>query len=395
MRIGHPIQQTMEQIHEVDEHAPANQEPASNINDDHTKFPDATSVISKESTTYSPELRDEVTVGLAHAIMKQLPPSLTCATPIKYSERFLASHLMSIVEEFAESAKTESLNEVHLKGLRMVRRMKKDIADKFQDEIRRQSQQQNTVRQPVIAVGSQPQMSFQEKVNVWCMEADPNEMNEHGMGIPATQEEINQISPDAPPESVVSTFEGSLQDSDGSLAMYEPMSPEAGPIIPSTGKPWTIDPTTILHHFTQQNSSSFKALVQKTERLLERYHGRKMELIQQRTSEALSWYASDYKEGGRPFKAQFNIDWDLRGFLESNYDDGTQQDLNLILAATGGIGEAKLCSVAEFMRWQWPACKRELIDAIHGVLRKNDSRPASRHCKWLKFYSKYGEYLGA
>jgi len=102
-----------------------------------------------------------------------------------------------------------------------------------------------------------------------------------------------------------------------------------------------------------------------------------LSMIQHRVSSALK-RIDDPMFGSEFPKARFQICWNLEDYLRDNYDD--PPDLSNILATTGVLAKAQLCTVGEYFQqveaWK-PHCT-ELLQALREALDKrnpNDSAP--------------------
>ncbi|RYP68153.1 hypothetical protein DL770_008488 [Monosporascus sp. CRB-9-2] len=135
----------------------------------------------------------------------------------------------------------------------------------------------------------------------------------------------------------------------------------------------SVNPAEIMDYFTKQ--SAFDDLIHETERLFERYHGQKMDLIRQRTSLALRRHPGENQK----FFAHFSVDWILAEFLINNYDAGVGQKLDRILAATGGSETARMCTVGEYMAWCWPSYSTQLLHIIETALCSGNSEQKWYH----------------
>jgi hypothetical protein len=114
---------------------------------------------------------------------------------------------------------------------------------------------------------------------------------------------------------------------------------------------------------------AFADLVSQVNLLVERECCNPMELIRVRVLEGLLRLRSNRKVSHTALTARFCTDaWDMRQYLEANYDRGSGQDLGATLVLTGAAGDAFLCSVSDYLDRFWPRKASHLFDALGAAL---------------------------
>ncbi|KAF4456957.1 alcohol dehydrogenase [Fusarium albosuccineum] len=107
----------------------------------------------------------------------------------------------------------------------------------------------------------------------------------------------------------------------------------------------------------------FKRLITTVEHLIMQYCGEKMPFIRYKTGLALSSYRHQ-EQKDTLLQADFNVDWNLASFLINNYEAGIHQKLDKIVAITGSIDTAQLCSVSQYFKRWWPEQSSQLLEAL-------------------------------
>lgn len=101
--------------------------------------------------------------------------------------------------------------------------------------------------------------------------------------------------------------------------------------------------------------------------ILSQYDCDKMDLIRRRTASNLRpsplHLIHPTKHPGE-YRATLNVDWELQDFLSKNYNKGAKQSIKKIVAITGTMETASLCSIGEYFAWQWPNLPTTLLDSI-------------------------------
>ncbi|KAF4987882.1 hypothetical protein FDECE_15270 [Fusarium decemcellulare] len=116
----------------------------------------------------------------------------------------------------------------------------------------------------------------------------------------------------------------------------------------------------------------FKRLVTTVEHLILQYYGEKMPFIGYKTGLALFSHRHPEQED-MLLPAVFNVDWDLASFLINNYEAGIHQQLDKIVAITGAIDTAQLCSVGQYFKRWWPEQSSQLLEALEHQIYHSSS----------------------
>ncbi|KAH8893360.1 hypothetical protein GQ53DRAFT_822052 [Thozetella sp. PMI_491] len=118
---------------------------------------------------------------------------------------------------------------------------------------------------------------------------------------------------------------------------------------------------------------AFEALICAIRDLAEQFASDKLAIIQRRVSSAIGGVFNSSDSQSR--QARFKVHWNLEAYLRENYDDGVAHDLNNILATTGVLPNAQLCTVAEYLKQvkTWKSHNTELLQALREALDKRNS----------------------
>lgn len=355
----------MEDIKEDDEALVERQMSASSLGEEAYRY-DEVSLVSQGSTNYTPQQRDDVIRRFSRAMLKGLRPNSNFNAANDSSRQHALPHLRSALKTFTETLEVYPSARTQVKAMKMVRRLRPEIARKFQDGVLNIDQAAETRRAPINLIGHIKQMDYSDKISRWNAMDPPSAHLDNVL--PAAPDQ-RQAQSEANSESSFS-FPTRTNSTMGSRELEIPNHD-------ATGLYGTyIDPSEILNHFTKQ--PAFENLIKRTERLFERYHSQKMHLIRHRTSLSLRRYLANRKGASRPLRAVFNVDWSLEDFLKNNYEAGIHQKLDRILAVTGVIDNARLCSVREYFRWCWPRYSVQLLKAIEETMGCNNQAQNSQ-----------------
>lgn len=317
------------------------------------------SLVSQTSTTYTPQQRDDVILRFSRAMLKSFRSNSNFSAASDFSRQHALPHLRSAIKTFAESIEADDMGRTEAKARKMVRRLRSEIARNFQEQVLKGDQVAESRRVPLVLIGTGYMSPF-EKIHRW------------GTATPytAVQDQFQaQMQSKSEGSFSISTRSGSTM---GSEDLEPPAQDTAGLYGPS------IDPVEVLKHLTTQ--SAFESLIHTTEQLIERYHSQKMDLIRHRTFLSLRRLTDNQVGASNYACAIFNVDWDLREFLNNNYDDGINQKLDRILAVTGVMDNAQLCSVGQYLEWCWPQYSFQLVKALQKALNGSSGRLRKSHC---------------
>ncbi|KAF2972820.1 hypothetical protein GQX73_g697 [Xylaria multiplex] len=321
---------------------------------------DDASVISRGSTEYSPHQKDDAILRFTRAMLERLPENLNYVVVNETSRQRLLHHLRLALKEFALAVEAMSNNNTHRRGIRMVRRLRQEIANKVHDEILKINQATESSHGLRLFPGNLPPITLQEKVRGWTVGINlPFTMGSQNLHI---YQDLVEATPNINPSRRSSPTNSSVAIELGVPEVASLLQAHLMHSSPVNLYGNSVDPAEVTEYFTEQ--SAFSSLIDETERLFARYHGQKMDLIRQRTSLALR----RHPEASRKFSAVFSVNWALADFLVNNYDAGVSQKLNRILAITGGSETAIMCPVGEYMTWCWPSYGTQLLHVIESVL---------------------------
>ncbi|KAF5650752.1 alcohol dehydrogenase [Fusarium sp. NRRL 52700] len=346
-------------IQEVEEDSPTvlgQNKTAQTPQDEHCEKDDE-SLISQTSTTYTPEQRDDVIVRFSQAMLKGLHSHANYGAANKSSKQHVLAHLRSALRTFAEAIEGDTSERTQAKARKMVRRLRSEIARNLQDQVLRDDQVQESNRMP-IDLTEREEMGAAEKIDRWDIPTPDMDVRAGWQAELDIQPKYQYHS--EPSLSLPTRSESSVEPSDVEVSQCDTTQ--------IYGR--SIDPVEVMKHFSTH--PAFEKLLQTTRKLFERFHSQKMDLVRHRTS--LSLRRQLGKQGSNDNVAIFNLDWDLHGFLLANYDDGVHQKIDKILAVTGTMGNAQLCSVGQYFAWAWPGYKSQLLEELHSTLRGSKSK---------------------
>ncbi|KAI0913903.1 hypothetical protein F4823DRAFT_639703 [Ustulina deusta] len=334
---------------------------------------DNISIVSQDSTEYSPHQKDDAILRFTQTMLRRLPANLNYVGVNETSRQQLLHHLRLTLKKFAVAVEAASNGNTHRCGIRMVRQLRQEIANKVHDEILSLNQATEGSRDLIVLTEHLPPLTMQEKVQGWTANIDLSvTMNNQN---PHIYQDLAEATPKFSPFGSPSPTNSSAAIGLGAQEMVSFLQAHLAHSMPVDLYSNSVDLAEVMDYFTKQ--SAFDSLIEETERLFERYHGQKMNLIRQRTSLALRRHPGD----SRKFSAFFYIDWALAEFLINNYDAGVGQKLDRILATTGGSETAIMCTVGEYMTWCWPWYSTQLLHVIETMLCSSNSEQT-----WYRTY---------
>jgi hypothetical protein len=319
---------------------------------------DNVSLMSHGSTIYTPEQRRDVIARFSRVVIKNLPTNSNFYSASDSSRQHVLPHLRSALKTFVEMVHVDHSTTNHAKALKMVRRLRSEISQELQDSMLNITQDAEKEHIMVNLGENTTQMDLSDIIGHWNTAlTDENHI------APVSQEQVqseqnvnsNLTFSSARADSLIESRESQVSEAHGddTFGLY--------------GE--SIDPGEILNQFTEQ--PAFNAFVKTTEHLFEQYHSQKLDLIRHRISLTLrcsSARRGRYQSPSKFLRVVFNVDWNLKDFLNTNYDAGIHQKLGQILAVTSQTDKARLCSVGEYFKWCWPKYKAQLLEAIEIAL---------------------------
>ncbi|KAF4483547.1 alcohol dehydrogenase [Fusarium agapanthi] len=350
-------------IQEVEEIPPSvlGQNKSGQLPQDEPRDKDDESLISQTSTTYTPEQRVDVIVRFSQAMLKGLHSHVNYGAANKSSRQHVLTHLRSALRTFAEAVEADTSEKTQAKARKMVRRLRSEIARDLQDQVLMDDQVQESNRTP-IDLTDREEMGAAEKINRWDIPTPDLDFQAGWQRELDIQPKYQYHS--EPSLSLPTRSESSVEQSEVEVSLRDTTQ------IYGT----SVNPVEVMKHFSTH--PAFEKLLQTTRKLFERFHSPKMDLVRQRTSLLLRRQFG--KQGSNNSVAIFNLDWDLHGFLIENYDDGVHQNIDKILAVTGTMGNAQLCSVGQYFSWAWPGNEFQLLEELQSTLRGSTSKNRRR-----------------
>lgn len=334
---------------------------------------DQASLVSLGSTIYTPEQRDDAVDRFSQAMLKRLRHNASYATANDNSRQHILPRIGEALRVFTETVQVDESVKAHVKGVKIVRRLRREIARQFHDSVLNMGEE-DTRRTP-IDLGDPEQMNYSEKVMNWTSTNDSSDQ------VPlAVQAEPTDWSDTGTHSAQSSIAMSECEDSAERSIEPETQIREAPRLYGGS-----IDPAHVMKHLADQ--PAFEQLITTVEHQLDQYHSDKMHLIRQRTCVALRRHFPSRKGEGALLRAAFNVDWELSDFLTNNYEAGIHQKLDKILAITGSIDCARLCSVGQYFKWCWPRRSSQLLQAIERAIKEANSRTWDSQCKSPKYIS--------
>lgn len=317
--------------------------------------------VSQGSTIYTAEQVEDVVSRFSRAVLRQLRFRLGRDSSDDFALQRLLKELRLALKVFSEVVIADGSNFAKAKSLKMIRRLRSQIARRIHEGVKT-SDTAEQKRPEVLPLGDLGEMSYVDKIQVlWAPTVTPSvsgQTKDHVKNMPPPPlagAKDTEHDPPPPPVSRPSTPTSSIasmQTDDSLDVAHTPQDRVYGR---------DINPTEILKTLT--SDEAFKTLAKETERILDMYTCDKMNVIRQRT--ALSLRRSSLPRfDNSDYRAIFNVDWDLSGFLERNYERGVNQFVKKIAATTGTADVAVLCSVGDYIKSQWPKLPSILLDAI-------------------------------
>jgi ribosomal protein S20 len=197
-------------------------------------------------------------VRYSRAILKGLRSNSNYSAASGSSRQHVLPHLRSALKTFAEAAEADTSGRTQAKARKMLRRLRPEIARKLQGQVINDDRAAESRRVPIDLLGTR-QMDPSEKINRWGVTAP--------FGLPKTSARLNQRQS---LNQVLVSLKGQRAPWTQGIWKLQPMIP-----LVCTGRPST--PAEVLKHITTQ--PAFKSLIHTTEKLFERYHSQKIDLI--------------------------------------------------------------------------------------------------------------------
>lgn len=349
---------SLQGVNEVNESTGINRQLHTSTGQDSTHEADQASLSSSSSTVYTAEQQTEAVRKFSQAMLKQLASRTNYAIANSTACHHILPHISEALKQFTESIEVDKSVREQVKGVKLVRRLRLEIAREFHDSALIQFGEADDTAYR-LPLDDNAKMNFLDKVNNWASKSD-FEVQSREPNI-QLQNELDKQS------SIGSSEQDDVEDD-------------------------TVEHTTevvnmmdrILEHFTAQ--PAFEQLIGTVERQIEQYYCEKMPLIRHRTSVALRRHYPGLWRNDGLLCAVFNVDWDLREFLNNNYHAGIHQPLGEVITITGAVDNAQLCSISQYMEWGWPGQGDQIIRAIQQAIREAVSEAQKSSCKLLSHH---------
>lgn len=309
--------------------------------------------VSQASTVYDPRLIEDVISRFSNAILRKLNDD-RFYTPTVTSRQQLLGDLEQALKAFAESLGLDRSMPSYVKGVKLIERQRNRIARRVLDRLVKRVEASETKQPNIEFLGAIEgnEMSYADKVGKWTT--------------PQTG---------STPFIVDQDLSHLIEPPPGSATFSAPSTPDSWEDDCSENDPEfiygpNVNPTEILENLTKK--TAFDDLLQEITNVMERYAGQKMEQICRHTYLCLQRDRPSGQRPGNYYRVVFNIDWELKTFLENNYENELDREVTKVAAVTGTDERAILCSVGEYFAAQWPSLPLFLPDAVTSSLRYPD-----------------------
>ncbi|KAJ3523775.1 hypothetical protein NM208_g12324 [Fusarium decemcellulare] len=301
--------------------------------------------------------QDDIVKIFSHAMFTNMNPAeMICVAADRHSRQYILPHIVKAVGKFTEAVEADEF----VVAAKMIRLQSSEIAAQFHDSISGGAWKGDTKGGLMIPMENPPspvQQASQIPIQTW-------------LNTPSSVDFREQT------DAAKDPFEDwILRDSYADYMLED---------APTVHRP-SSDPVGILEAFTRR--PEFKHLMTTVEHQIQRYNCTKMPFISYKTSLALQ-SSHRHRKNGDKFAAAFNVDWDLTSFLVNNYEAGIHQKLDKIVAITGAIDTAQLCSVGQYFKFRWPEQSSQLLEALeqqicHSNSRENLPNKSLKGRRWL------------
>ncbi|KAG5793111.1 hypothetical protein H9Q69_007849 [Fusarium xylarioides] len=330
--------------------------PSKEADEDHD---DQASITSLSSATYTPQQRKDAIERFNRAMRRKLNHSMLHVVADDVSRPLVVSKFRIAIKDFTQAVDVDDSIKPQMQGVKMIRRLRSEIANKLHDSVVKTAQGEEKEEGALNdgALGDGAPLGLAEKMRNWLPETDVAALPDHF----AAADRLPTYNP-APSEawsddrSSVSFGEGS---EDGTEVGFK-----LGGAPNIYGQ--FVDPLAVLEALT--NQPAFDQLIRTVEDCIQQYHGDKMHLIRQQTSLSLRRYYPQREGENTILDAVFNVGWDLKSFLVENYQHGIHQELGKVIAITGTIETARLCSVSQYMKWLWRHKSPQLLMVLEQAM---------------------------
>ncbi|KAI1031158.1 hypothetical protein LB504_000053 [Fusarium proliferatum] len=332
--------------------------PSSPLREKDEDHDDQASITSVGSATYTPQQRKDAIERFSGAVRKKLNHSMLHLVADDVSRPLVVSQFRKAIKDFTQAVNVDESIKAQIQGVKMIRRLRSEIAMKLHDSLVGIAQEKEEEEGALNdgALGDGAPLGLAEKMRSWLPETNVAALPDHveADGLPLYNQPPSEAWYDD--RSSVSFGEGSEDETEVGFKL------EGAPSIYGQ----SVDPLAVLKTLTDQ--PAFEQLIHTVESCIQQYHCEKMHLIRQKTSLSLRRYYPQREGENTILGAVFNVEWDLKGFLVENYQQGIHQELGKVIAITGTIETARLCSVSQYMKWCWLHESPQLLRALEKAI---------------------------
>lgn len=330
------------------------------IIEEHKIERDTNSTISGGSVVFrDPEERNMIVQSFTNAILKDLPSRCLQTHERPLEDPAFRQLFSSYMKEYTKSVRSSISQGTRMnQAAKAIRQLRADIWRKIlQDLGGFTGVEENEKILPSILnhlkESGDQEATWLDKVNGW----NASFVGIDSVGVPIATEDFS----DAISSSSLEESSGNRYTAD--LADHSNMTNVGDEAIYSY----------LIRH------EAFATLSQQLQKLVEQRFGNQAEIMRYRVALALHRPGVFEKAANESFVASFRTEWDVVGFLKNQYESGVLQPLNHVLAITGGVENAQLTTVEEYLRQVWPEGEHTfaLVDAINLTLRQNSSNKNS------------------
>ncbi|KAI1856173.1 hypothetical protein JX265_011888 [Neoarthrinium moseri] len=327
------------------------------------------------SQLVSPEERVNIVRLMCQAISDKIPQRFGTIGSAD-SHPTLRDEIAARLYAFSKHLRESSDDWEEIQSLRIIRNLRWAIASRCQDLVLNQDHSKATTqaRPTITTFKSLPDPSKDDIVERYLSTIAP---------FFTAEVEEDEVPHDEVPSNVtVETASPAYSDTEISLLTSSEASGEAEVDIDDRNIRG-INPRRILDRFSVE--PAFEALTSEIGHLIERYDSDKMSSIRRRVAVAVQRrrqrHGSLPEEVADCYSATFHVEWNLKHYLERNYDAGTSQILDRMTAVVGSLSEAQFCTVGQYFEQTWPDSPQELLRAVQMSLETGDRAPrkTSKH----------------
>jgi hypothetical protein len=333
------------------------------VNSNHSLNRDQELSLSANSIMLDAAQRNDMTARFTKAILKNLPSTEFVDKTVRVSNGHLLNEFQRTLKTYTDTVKRDATDRWQRLGSETLCRLIHEISVECGEGIfgERSFQEENEIHCGISTqTEDMPHGLFNEKVKSWKSSTLENQMD-------TSDYEIIKL------DNYGRLDMGASSDSSGSSAT------EVAPGETVFG----IDGNDTSHnevqeastHLSSANSSkvfdyltshpAFSDLVSMLWESIARHHGGQMDMIRNRISKCFQACSPDARKTPCVHLAKFIVDWDIAGFLESQYEFGLSHDIGTTLAPTGQLVNAQLLPVRSYLEQTWPCNFKKAWEPEH------------------------------